>query len=146
MMARQKGNEKNPPCPPLVKGGKGGFDKKFYPDYLFEILVITVITVETALILALLFPPDIGRKIDFNAIYQPMPEWYFLWLYELVKYFPGKWIIIGTTLLPLAIFVLVALAPFLDKTPDISLRKRWRTALVAAVFLISAVILTIRAL
>jgi len=118
-------------------------EKRFYPDYLFEILVVTIITIELALALALLFPPDIGRKIDFNAMYQPKPEWYFLWLYELVKYFPGKWIFIGTTVLPLSVFLLITLAPFLDKTPETSLRKRGKAVLAALILLISAVVLTI---
>lgn len=121
-------------------------EKTFYPDYLFEILVVTIITIEMVLVLAFLFPPDIGRKIDFNAMYQPKPEWYFLWLYELVKYFPGKWASIGTAVLPLAIFVLTTLTPFFDKGPDTSLRKRWLAVLIASVLLISVVVLTIRAM
>ncbi|MBI5050138.1 MAG: hypothetical protein HZC11_04500 [Nitrospirae bacterium] len=121
-------------------------DKKFYPDYLFEILIVTIITIEIVFALALLFPPDIGRRINFNATYQPRPEWYFLWLYELVKYFPGKWMFIGTTILPLIVFLLITLAPFLEKTQDTSLRKRWRAVVIASILLVSAVILTIRAI
>lgn len=124
-----------------------GKEKKFYPDYLFEILVVTIITIELAIALALLFPPDIGRKIDFNVMHQPKPEWYFLWLYEFVKYFPGRWAFIGTTVLPLAIFLLITLLPFLDnKGSETSLRKRWKAVLIASVLLISIVILTIRAM
>lgn len=121
-------------------------EKRFYPDYLFEILVVTILTIELALSLALLFPPDIGRKIDLNAMYQPRPEWYFLWLYELVKYFPGKWIFIGTTVLPIGIFLLIVLLPFLDKTQETCLRKRWKVVLIASLLLISTVVLTISAL
>jgi quinol-cytochrome oxidoreductase complex cytochrome b subunit len=121
-------------------------EKRFYPDYLVEILVIIIITIEFALALALLFPPDIGRKIDFNAMYQPKPEWYFLWLYELVKYFPGKLAFIGTAVLPLAVFLLITLAPFLDKTTETSLRKRWKAVLIASTLVISVVILTLRAM
>jgi quinol-cytochrome oxidoreductase complex cytochrome b subunit len=113
---------------------------------LFEILVVTIITIELVIALALLFPPDIGRKIDFNAMYQPKPEWYFLWLYELVKYFPGKWAFIGTAVLPLAIFILITLAPFFGKGQETSLRKRWKAVLIASVLLIFVVVLTIRAM
>ena len=121
-------------------------EKRFYPDYLFEILIVTIITIEVVFAFALLFPPDIGRRINFNATYQPRPEWYFLWLYELVKYFPGKWMFIGTTILPLIVFLLITLAPFIEKTQSTSLRKRWKAGLVALVLLLSVVILTILAL
>lgn len=120
-------------------------EKKFYPDYLFEILIVTIITIEIVLICALLFPPQIGRQIDFNAPYQPKPEWYFLWLYELVKYFPGRWIFIGTTVIPLLMFLLTTLMPFLDRTQETSLRKRWPAVLIALILLSSVLLLTIAA-
>lgn len=130
----------------MFKKNDSKIEKHFYPDYLFEILVVTIIAIELALALALIFPPDIGGRINFNVMYQPRPEWYFLWLYELVKYFPGKWVFIGTTVLPIGIFLLITLLPFLDKGSETSLRKRKRAVLIASILLISVVILTIRAM
>ncbi|RMD52490.1 MAG: hypothetical protein D6828_05670 [Nitrospirae bacterium] len=117
--------------------------KEFYPDYLFEILLATLITIELLLIISLLFPPDIGRPIDFNAMYKPLPEWYFYWIYELIKYFPGKWIFLGTVLIPTAMFIITMLAPFLDRTPDTSLKKRPKSTFLAIFFTLLITILTI---
>ena len=89
--------------------------KEFYPDYLIEILLVIFLIVELIVTLALLYPPGIGRQIDFSTPFSPRPEWYFLWLYQLIRYFPGSWIVIGTTVIPLTAILVVILTPFIDK-------------------------------
>jgi quinol-cytochrome oxidoreductase complex cytochrome b subunit len=59
--------------------------------------------------------PSIGRQIDFSAQYQPRPEWYFLWIYQLVRYFPGRTAFVGTVLLPIVAVLALILIPFLDR-------------------------------
>jgi len=98
--------------------------KKFFPYYFFEVTVVTLFTVEAVLLLAVMFPPSIGREIDFSAQYSPRPEWYFLFLYQLTKYFPGKWTFIGAVLLPGLAFSVLLLAPFLDSGKATALRER----------------------
>lgn len=90
-------------------------DTKFYPDYVVEILFVVFIAIELVLILAFLYPQPIGRQIDFSARFQPRPEWYFLWLYQLVRYFPGKTAFIGTALIPLIAVLLLIFMPFIDR-------------------------------
>ncbi|MDH4204233.1 MAG: hypothetical protein OEV45_01785 [Desulfobacteraceae bacterium] len=89
--------------------------KDFYPDYLIEILLVIFLIIELIVTLALLYPPAIGRQIDFSTPFSPKPEWYFLWLYQLIRYFPGKQIIIGTTFIPLTAVLVLILVPFIDK-------------------------------
>lgn len=88
---------------------------EFYPDYFLEILVVIFLTVELVALLSLVFPAEIGRRIDFSLPFSPKPEWYFLWIYELIRYFPGRWIVIGSVLLPAAAFLLLAAIPFIDQ-------------------------------
>lgn len=90
--------------------------KEFYPDYLIEILLVIFFLVELIATLALLYPPSIGRQIDISAPFSPEPEWYFLWLYQLIRYFPGKRIVIGTTVIPLTTVLILILIPFIDKS------------------------------
>lgn len=89
--------------------------KNFYPDYLIEILLVIFLIVELIVTLALLYPPAIGRQIDFSTPFSPQPEWYFLWLYQLIRYFPGTRIVIGTTVIPLTAALVLILIPFIDK-------------------------------
>ena len=88
--------------------------KKFYPDYLSEILIVIFLTLGIVFILSMLFPPLMGREINFLTAYQPKPEWYFLWLYQMIRYFPGKWAFIGTVVIPLLAIALLFYIPFID--------------------------------
>ena len=121
-------------------------ENKFFPYALFEITVVALFTVEAVLILAVLFPTDIGREIDFAAQYSPRPEWYFLFLYQLTKYFPGAWTFVGAVLLPGLAFCVLLLAPFLDSGIGTSLRSRKVAAAVGFCMLLAIVVLTVLSL
>ncbi len=90
--------------------------KTFYPDYFLEILLVIFFTVEVVALLSLLFPADMGRRIDLSLPFRPKPEWYFLWIYELIRYFPGRWTVIGSILLPGVVMVVLGAIPFIDKS------------------------------
>jgi quinol-cytochrome oxidoreductase complex cytochrome b subunit len=120
--------------------------KKFFPYYFFEVAVVALITVEAVLLLAVVFPPAIGREIDFSAQYSPRPEWYFLFLYQLTKYFPGKWTFIGAVLLPGLAFSVLLLAPFLDSGKASALRERKAAAATGFGLFAAIVALTIASL
>jgi quinol-cytochrome oxidoreductase complex cytochrome b subunit len=121
-------------------------EKKFFPEYLFEITITAFFAVEAVLILAVLFPSAIGREIDFSAQFSPRPEWYFLPLYELTKYFPGRWTFVGAVLLPGLALALIILAPFLDSGTATSLRERKTVAACGFGLLVVIVVLTVRSL
>jgi quinol-cytochrome oxidoreductase complex cytochrome b subunit len=121
-------------------------EKKFFPYYLFEITLVALFTVEAALLLAVLFPSTVGREIDFSAQYSPRPEWYFLFLYQLTKYFPGRWTFVGAVLLPGLAFSVLLLAPFLDSSAEQSLGKRKVTAVIGFGLLAAVVGLTVASL
>lgn len=93
-------------------------NKKFYPDYLSEIIITMLIAFELLIILVLLYPPVIGRQIDLSKPFQPVPEWYFLWLFKLVSYFPGEIIFIGTVVIPVIFIFLLICIPFFDRGPN----------------------------
>ncbi len=120
--------------------------KKFFPYYFFEVTVVVLFTVEAVLLLAVMFPPSIGREIDFSAQYSPRPEWYFLFLYQLTKYFPGKWTFVGAVLLPWLAFSVLLLAPFLDGGKATALRQRKAASVTGFGLLAAVVVLTIASL
>ena len=123
----------------------GGPEKKFYPDYLFEILVVCLVVLEAVLALSYVNSPQTGRPVDFSRNFIPIPEWYFLSLYQLFKYFPGRWAFIGVVLIPSGALFLMFALPFIEKTPSRRLRDRKTSAVVAAVILAGIVGLTIAA-
>ena len=120
--------------------------KTFFPYYFFEVAVVAQLTLEAVLLLAVLFPPAVGREIDLGAQYAPRPEWYFLFLYQLTKYFPGRWTFVGAVLLPGLAFSVLLLAPFLDGSTARSLRQRPVAAASGAFMLVAVITLTLLSL
>jgi quinol-cytochrome oxidoreductase complex cytochrome b subunit len=114
-------------------------EKKFYPDYLSEIIVAILVALEILIILALLYYPSIGRQIDFTRPFQPKPEWYFLWLYQLVMYFPGKGAFIGTVVIPVVSVLLLLMIPYIDRGKN----GRLKAIVVGSILLLMFLILTL---
>ena len=118
----------------------------FFPYYFFEIMLVALFTIEVVLVLAVLSPPPIGREIDFSAQFSPRPEWYFLSLYQLTKYFYGGWTFVGAVLLPGLAFGALLLTPFLDKSSSPRLRQRKVPAILGCCLLAIVIALTILSL
>ena len=70
------------------------------------------------------------------------PEWYFLFLFQFLKYFPGKTEIIGAIVLPTLVLVLIAAMPFLGRW---RLGHRFNVGLLG-VLLAGAGLLTVQAI
>jgi ubiquinol-cytochrome c reductase cytochrome b subunit len=56
---------------------------------------------------------DLDAPADPSRAYPARPEWYFLSLFQLLKYFEGEQEIIGTVIIPNGLLVLLALLPLL---------------------------------
>ena len=59
-----------------------------------------------------------------DATYVPRPEWYFLSLFQMLKYFPGPLEPVATLVIPGAVVTFIALLPFLDRRPERHPAKR----------------------
>ncbi|MFQ3573521.1 MAG: hypothetical protein SNJ53_02690 [Thermodesulfovibrionales bacterium] len=89
--------------------------KRFYPDYLSEITFVIILCIEVVLLLVLFYPPQVGREIDFTRQYLPRPEWYFNWVFELLKYFPDNLAVLGAIVIPTIFALIVIFVPIIDK-------------------------------
>jgi quinol-cytochrome oxidoreductase complex cytochrome b subunit/mono/diheme cytochrome c family protein len=56
---------------------------------------------------------NLDAPADKNTDYPARPEWYFLFLFQLLKYFPGDQSYIGTLVIPGAIATILFILPFL---------------------------------
>ena len=101
-------------------------DEIFYPSFLFkEIFVMMLIFILVAIILSLVFPVGLGDPADpTDNLFVPKPEWYFMSLYELLKFFPGKFEVIATAVIPAGGILVLFLLPFIDKRPEKRPTKR----------------------
>jgi len=61
---------------------------------------------------------------DPSGDYHPRPEWYFLFLFQLLKYLPGALELVGTIILPGIAMGFLFMLPFLDKGESRRVRDR----------------------
>ena len=101
----------------------------FYPDHLLNEakLALAILGIVVAVgVLALWFPVGQGEPADpLNTPAHAKPEWYFLFLYELLKYLPKT---LGVILPILGLMVLI-IWPFLDRREDTKRARRVRVIL-----------------
>jgi quinol-cytochrome oxidoreductase complex cytochrome b subunit len=91
---------------------------RFFPEFALLEAVTAFGLLVLLLLLAILTEPHLEEVANPEASgYVPRPEWYFLWMFELLKYFKGALEPIGTFAIPtLGILALLAL-PFMDRRP-----------------------------
>ena len=95
---------------------QNGSSRRFFPDFAFlEALVAVALLVGLVLLAALTKPPLQAVAGTTASGYVPRPEWYFLWLFQLLKYFKGSLEAVGTTLVPTVLVALLVALPFLDR-------------------------------
>jgi ubiquinol-cytochrome c reductase cytochrome b subunit len=89
----------------------------FWPDQLFKDMVAcALVFVIMVLLILRSHGAELEAPADPSSSYVARPEWYFLPLFQLLKYFEGPLEVIGTMVLPgLAGAVLIGL-PFLDRS------------------------------
>jgi len=118
----------------------------FFPDILFKDAVVSLLIFAALVALAFFVGAPLEARADpSDANYAPRPEWYFLFLFQLLKYFPGELEVIGVFILPaLAILVLIGL-PFLDRSSKRHFLTRPTVTAVTALAVIGIAVLTVQA-
>jgi ubiquinol-cytochrome c reductase cytochrome b subunit len=100
-------------------------DRKFHPEQTFKDTVAVFMTFVVLFALAALVRVPLERLADpTDTSYIPRPDWYFLFLFETLKFFSGALEPVASFLLPtLGVFCLFAL-PFIDRGRVRRLRER----------------------
>ena len=97
----------------------------FYPwQAARDTAVVSVVLVLLAALAWNGAPALEGPADPSDSSYIPRPEWYFLGLFQLLKYFPGKWEVVGAMIIPGAVAVFLALLPWIDRGPARDPRRR----------------------
>ena len=90
----------------------------FFPDIIFKDAVVSLVIFIALVALAYFVGAPLEPRADpADTNYTPRPEWYFLFLFQLLKYFPGSLEVIGVFIIPsVAVIILLAL-PLIDRSP-----------------------------
>jgi quinol-cytochrome oxidoreductase complex cytochrome b subunit len=133
--------------PPTIK--KQNVRKmKFIPNFLLRDLIGWILAIGVLAALAALFPWELGEKADpFSPAPAGIkPEWYFLFMFQTLKYLPAKILGMDGEVLGIMAFNIVALllfiVPFVDRDPE-NRRRRLVFNILGVVALLYIVVLTI---
>jgi ubiquinol-cytochrome c reductase cytochrome b subunit len=108
--------------------------ERFYPKQAFKDSIAILICFAALVAMVKYSPAELGPVADPTADYLARPPWYFMPLFQLLKYFPGKWAIIPTVVLPAVLFGTLFLLPFFDRREERHpLRRPLATALLVLV-------------
>lgn len=98
-----------------------GQGKPFFPYAVLKDSAMAVITLGVIIALAVILGAgELQNKADpTTTTYTPRPEWYFYFLFELLRVIkPPSLVILATVGIPLVLLLLVALLPFYDRNPE----------------------------
>lgn len=119
--SRIKGKEHRMPNVPKDYSEYPGKTEAFYPNFLLKEWMVGAVFLIGYLILTLAHPAPLERQADpTDTMYTPVPDWYFLSMYQLLKYSfaSGPWNVVGAIIMPgLAIGALM-LVPFMDTSKE----------------------------
>jgi menaquinol-cytochrome c reductase cytochrome b/c subunit len=113
--------------------------KPFFPYAVAKDSLMACVVMLTIIFLSLLFGAELGPKADpTTTTYVPRPEWYFFFLFELLRVIkPALLVPVATIGVPTICMTLLFALPFIDRGPERRIEKR-PIALAFGIFVISA--------
>ena len=142
--SRVRKSGRRPNIPPDYSAFPGK-SEAFVPNFLLKEWMVGVVVLVGFLVLVVSHPAPLGYPADpTNTSFIPMPDWYFLFLYQFLKYpyVSGDYVVLGILGVPLVMFGALLCAPFLDRGKERRFYKRPIASTLMFLSLISCVYLT----
>ncbi|MGI8511294.1 MAG: c-type cytochrome [Solirubrobacteraceae bacterium] len=113
--------------------------KPFFPYAVAKDGAMACVVMLTIIVMALVLGAELGPKADpTTTTYVPRPEWYFFFLFELLRVIkPANLVPLATIGIPTLCMILLILLPFFDRGPERRPERR-PIATTAGIFIICA--------
>ncbi len=103
--------------------------KPFFPYAIYKDLLIATLAIALVIAMAIWHRVEIGEPVNpASTDFVPRPEWYFFFLFELLKIFKGQNalmpVIMATFIVPNILMVLLIATPFIDRGPERRIQRR----------------------
>lgn len=115
-----------------------GKSEAFIPNFLLKEWMVGVVVLVGILVLTISEPAPLGFPANPSASVIPIPDWYFLFLYQYLKlpYASGDYVVLGTIGVTGVAFGALLLAPFLDTGKE---RRFYKRPIASSLMLLSLV-------
>ncbi len=98
--------------------------EQFYPKQVIMDIVFATILVGALGLLSYLSPVELGPKANpADTQFLPRPEWYYLPIFQWLKYWSGAYAIVGIVVIPGIVAGFLVALPFMDKSLE---RRPWK--------------------
>lgn len=122
---------------PLFKKDSRPRTISFFPQLVNRWLLLFLGVTLVLGVISWYWPVPLGDPADpTDSTFVPQPEWWVLFLNQLVTVFKGSLTVIGSVIIPGGLVVLLLALPFLDTSPDRHPARRKKVMLIAAVIVI----------
>ena len=113
--------------------------KPFFPYAVFKDGAMACIVMLVIVLMSIFLGAELGPKADpTSTTYVPRPEWYYFFLFELLRVIkPALLVPLATIGVPTILMILMLLLPFIDRGPERRPERR-PIAMVTAFFVICA--------
>ncbi|MGI8726088.1 MAG: c-type cytochrome [Solirubrobacterales bacterium] len=118
--------------------------KPFFPYAVMKDSVMALIVVLVIVVMSIFLGAEQGPKVDpTTTTYVPRPEWYFFFLFELLRVIkPPELVPLATIGIPTIGMVLLLLLPFYDRNAERDPRKRPIATTAGVLTILSMAVLT----
>ncbi len=119
----------------------------FWPNFVYREMVVWLILAGVLFSVAVFFPPSLDKAADLMAPAPEgiRPEWYFLFLFQMLKIFPAKILFVNGDTLAVLLILLGVVAffflPLIDNKP--AEKKGKIITVIAYLFIVYAVAMTV---
>src|ERR687889_1290572 len=113
--------------------------KPFFPYAVAKDSLMACVVLLAIILMSLTFGAELGPKADpTTTTYVPRPEWYFFFLFELLRVIkPAVLVPLATVGVPTICMILLIALPFIDRSPERRPERR-PIATLAGIFVIAA--------
>ena len=107
--------------------------ERFYPRQVLMDTAVALLMICVLGFLAHFHPTELGPRANpADTQYVPRPEWYYLPIFQWLKYFKGSLAIVGIVIVPSLTALLVIALPFIDRRLE---RRPWKRPLAVGIYL-----------
>jgi len=104
----------------------------FYPKQVLYDLIFAVLIIAGLGLLAHYAPVELGPKANpADTQYVPRPEWYYIPVFQWLKYWESGLAVLGILVIPAFVALLFVALPFLDRRPE---RRPWKRPVSVSIY------------
>jgi ubiquinol-cytochrome c reductase cytochrome b subunit len=116
--------------------------EQFYPKQLVMDMGFAMLIIVALGLLAYFWPTELGPKANpSDTQFLPRPEWYYIPVFQYLKYWHGSTSVLGILLIPAIVGLLLVGVPFFDRSVE---RRPWKRPISVGLF--TAILVALAAL